>query len=282
MFLPIVAIARSLGDSVNVDRQARSVEVQRQTGTIASFSAQLNQVRENGSVILVVSNTADIVFPPNQEELMLPIEIIAPLLDVSIIVDHNNRSVRVRRGPTEQVAVRPGTSHGAFELYEADYTYNSNRYSSFFNQNLTLRSTGRLSDGRFNFLANFAGGTAQSPLSLRNGVFSYDRPNGQRLIAGDFGTGNDLQFLSSSARGMWAQQPFSRMRITAFGGRSASGQSTFLPPPTMPAGQKSEPSQQQGFKYDTNMFGSKPLAPRFCCSLLGQCISAARIAKVKQ
>src|SRR5438128_2494146 len=87
MFLPAVSIARALGDSVTVDSGARNLEVRRQTGVVAIFDARQNQVRENGSIVMVVSDTADIVFPPNPDELMLPIEIMAPLLDVSIILD---------------------------------------------------------------------------------------------------------------------------------------------------------------------------------------------------
>src|SRR6267142_1529123 len=68
MFLPVVSIARALGDTVTVDFAARSVKVQRQTGVVAEFNAQRNQILENGSVVMVVSDTADIVLPPNAEE----------------------------------------------------------------------------------------------------------------------------------------------------------------------------------------------------------------------
>ncbi|HWP45084.1 MAG TPA: hypothetical protein VNO14_17710, partial [Blastocatellia bacterium] len=56
-FLPLASIARSLGDQVAVNPVARTVEVRRQTGDVAEFDARLKQVRENGAVILVVSDT---------------------------------------------------------------------------------------------------------------------------------------------------------------------------------------------------------------------------------
>src|SRR5215218_9575319 len=64
LFLPVAAIAHALGDTLNSDPASRVVTIRRQNGTVAIFSAQLNEVRENGGVILTVSGTADLVFPP--------------------------------------------------------------------------------------------------------------------------------------------------------------------------------------------------------------------------
>src|SRR3989442_2417966 len=84
LFLPVASIARALGDVIQSDPTSRVVTVRHQSGIVADFSAQLNQVRENGSVTLAISGTADIVFPPDPQELMLPAEIVAALLDASI------------------------------------------------------------------------------------------------------------------------------------------------------------------------------------------------------
>src|SRR5260370_42376539 len=54
LFLPINAIARSLGDIVSVNLQTRTITVRRQTGTTGEFEASPGQVRENGSVVLTV------------------------------------------------------------------------------------------------------------------------------------------------------------------------------------------------------------------------------------
>src|SRR5215213_5824095 len=82
LFLPIATIAQALGDTLSSDSTLRLVTIRRQNGTIAVFTAQLNEVRENGAVILTVSGTADLIFPPTPNELMLPAEIVAALLDV--------------------------------------------------------------------------------------------------------------------------------------------------------------------------------------------------------
>ncbi len=272
LFLPAVSIARALGDSVTVDSAARTLDVHRQTGVVATFDPRQNQIRENGSIVMVVSDTADIVFPPNPDELMLPIEILAPLLDVSIILDKTSGTVRITRGPATADAVRAGAEHAPWELYQVDYSSNLNLYSSSFNHNFMLHSSGRIKDGRFDLLSNFDGGTARGPLIFRRSTFTFERENGQRLIGGDFGTGTDLEFLSSAVRGLSVQQPFDDLRVTMFGGRAISDvfpNTVKVDPLT---GLPIETAQQLKARYDTNVFGAfatfgpsvkKPTDPRF-------------------
>ncbi len=258
MFLPVVGIARALGDAINVKAQARTVEVLRRTGISADFNAELNQVRESGSVILALSTTADIIFPPNPDELMLPVEIVSALLDVSIRVDEGARSVQITRGPAHAETVRAGAGRSRFELYEAEYDYNFNMYPSAMVHNLTLRATGRFGDGRFNLITNSSGGTGTAGFGLlRNATLNYERPNGQRFIGGDFHTGTDLLFMSASARGVLAQIPFRGMRITAFGGRAISG--TF-PSPLISTDpnftQQQVNVQPHSYRYNTSVAGA--------------------------
>ena len=258
MFLPVVGIARALGDAINVKAQARTVEVLRRTGISADFNAELNQVRESGSLILSLSSTADIIFPPNPDELMLPVEIVSALLDVSIRLDEGARSVQITRGKAHAETVRAGAGRSRFELYEAEYDYNFNMYSSAMVHNLTLRATGRFGDGRFNLITNSSGGTGTGGFGLlRNATLSYERPNGQRFTGGDIHTGTDLLFMSAAARGVLAQIPFRGMRITAFGGRAISG--TFQTPlvstdPNLIQQQLNVLPQR--FRYDTNVAGA--------------------------
>src|ERR1700742_692906 len=90
LFLPVATIAQALGDTLSFDAALRLVTVRRQTGTTAIFNAPLNEVRENGAVVLTVSGTADLIFPPTPNELMLPAEIVAALLDVTVRRDEKN------------------------------------------------------------------------------------------------------------------------------------------------------------------------------------------------
>jgi hypothetical protein len=271
-FLPAASIAQALGDAVTVDPAARSVRVHRQTGIVADFNAQRNQILENGSIVMVVSDTADIVFPPRAEELMLPIEIVAPLLDVSIIVDQASKAVRITRGQTGPDTVRAGAQQGSWELYQVDYSSNLNFYSNSFNHNVTLHSSGRIKDGRFDFISNFDGGTTQGPLIFRRSVFTFDRENGQRFMGGDFGTGTDLEFLSSAIRGVSFQQPFDGLRLTIFGGRALSDVSPRIAITDLLSGLPVQPAELPKPRYDTNVFGAfttfgpsvkQPAAPQF-------------------
>jgi hypothetical protein len=259
LFLPVAGIARALGDTIAVNSIARSIEVRRQTGVIADFSAPLNQVRENGAVVLTVSQTADLIFPPNQEELMLPVEIISALLDVSVFVDESARVVRITRGQTQAEAVRAGAEHGPFEVFQTDYAYTFHRISSSTTQTLALHTNGRIGDGRFNLFTNFSGGGGQAPPIFRRGTLIYERPGGQRFMAGDFGTGTDLEFMSSLTRGLWWQQPFGKTRVTAFAGRTPSN--LFVPATPLigtpaPAPTLIEPIRLRGLEFDTTIVGS--------------------------
>ncbi|MGB7924131.1 MAG: hypothetical protein WCF57_12890 [Pyrinomonadaceae bacterium] len=261
IFLPAMSIARALGDTIKMDVISRTVEVHRQTGTRADFTVELRQVRENGSIILTVSNTADIVFPPNPEELMLPLEIVSALLDVSIHMDEAAQAIKIRRGHEQSDTVRTGEKRAAFELYQVEYDYNLNRYSSSSDQNLTLRASGRLWDGRFNLLTNSSRARGVAAGLLRNFTVTFERPNGQRFTGGDFGTGTDLLFMSSTVRGASAQVQLGRARVTAFGGRAISGvylPQTFVVPGVTDTEERQQQDlfQQNKARYDTSIFGA--------------------------
>jgi hypothetical protein len=262
IFLPVASIARALGDVCKVDAAKRTFEVRRQTGVVARFDAGLNQVSENNSVILSVSNAADISFPPNADELMLPIEIVSALLDASIRPDDAAHAIRVTRGRALGATntVRTGAARAPFELYQLGYDYNLNSYSASSYQSLTLRADGRIGDGRFSLLTNSStGGAGASFAPLRNGTFTYERPNEQRFIGGDFGTGTDLLFMSSTVRGASAQLPVGGARLTLFAGRAISGVSQLHPQESslLPDDfQQPELTQPHKIRYDTNVFGA--------------------------
>src|SRR5439155_1040927 len=173
-------------------------------GASAEFDANLGVVRENGSMILTVSNVGEIVFPPNPDEILLPIEIVTALFDASTRFDSVARAVIVNRGGPLAETVRVGAEHSFAEFYQVDYDYNLNSYSSFANHNLNLNVTGRIADGRFTLVSGLTG-SSLGRMTPRNGKFTFDRANGQRYIAGDFGSGTELQFLSSNIRGAAVQ-----------------------------------------------------------------------------
>jgi hypothetical protein len=256
ILLPVVNVAGSLGDVVAVDFAARLISVRRQTGTTADFDVRLGQVRENGSLVLTVSNTGEILFSPNTDELLLPAEIVSALLDAAIRYDADKNTVLISRGMDPTVSPAGTEGRSPFEIYQAEYEYSLNRYSSSLLQNLSLRLAGRLADGRFTLSSNSAGASLRS-ISLQTGTFTLERPNGQRFVAGDFGTGTNLQFLSTTIRGGSVSVPVGKAFVTAFGGRSYSG--VFLPAVDPLLQPQQIPSQSQlirnRFRFDTNVFG---------------------------
>lgn len=258
LFLPVASIARALGDVIQSDAALRIVTVRRQTGVVADFNAQLNQVRENGSVSLAISSSVDIVFSPDAQELMLPVEIVAALLDASIRRDEGS-AINVTRGQGQAETVREGARHAPWELFQIEYDYNFSSYSSFFDHNLTLRGSGRLGDSRFTFLTNSNAGPSRLT-GIQGANFRLERPGGQNFVVGDFGTGTDLQFMSATVRGVWAELPVGSLRLSTFGGRSVSGLlKPFLFTASGPLAQELEEQSQvrpAHFNYDTNIFGA--------------------------
>ena len=263
LFLPIATIAQALGDSLSADSASRIVTIRRQNGTVAIFNAALNEVRENGAVILTLSGTADLVFPPSANDLMLPAEIVAALLDVIVRRDENKAIIITRKGVQAIDTTRTGAKHAPWQIFQIEYDYNYNRYFSAADHSLVLRGTGRVGDARLSFIANSAMGVTgnSSRPSLQGGTVRLDRPNGQSFVGGEFGTGTDVEFLSAAVRGGLVQLPLNRVRLDFFGGQTTSGLPNFI------ANQNnSNPFAALAVRYDTKVFGAlvttATLAPR--------------------
>src|SRR5678815_2987173 len=129
LFLPVATIAEALGDTLSADPSLRVVTIRRQNGTTAVFNAPLNEVRENGAVILTVSGTADLVFPPTPDELMLPAEIVAALLDVIVRRDESHAIVISRKG-VQVGNIRTGGKHAPWQIFQIEYDYNFSHYTT--------------------------------------------------------------------------------------------------------------------------------------------------------
>ena len=252
ILIPVMAIARALGDVVSIAPAARTVTVRRETGLTSDFDARLGRVTENGYSVLTISNTGEIIFSPNADEFLLPAEITAALFDVAVRYDGDKNAVLITRGRTGIAGSQSKDNRRFVDLYQVNYEYNLNRYSSAASQDLVLTAAGRLADGRFNFSSN-SSSSSHHGISMRNGTFSFERPNGQRYVAGDLGTGANLQFLSTNVRGGSASIPFGGTVVTAFAGRSYSGLIIPFYDPLL----QTEPvvTVRDRFSYDTNVFG---------------------------
>lgn len=254
LFLPVATIALALGDTLSSDPSLRVVTIRRQDGATAVFNAPLNEVRENGAVVLTVSGTADLVFPPTSNELMLPAEIVAALLDVTVRRDESQAILISRKG-IQAETVRTGGKHAPWQIFQLEYDYNFSRYTTASDHSLVLRGTGRIGDARLSFIANSSATTPYnwSGTRLLGGTVRLDRPNGQSFVGGEFGTGTDLEFLSAAVRGGLVQLPFGRVRLDFFGGQSTSGTPET---PAPDAKIQANPFSSLAVNYDTRIFGA--------------------------
>jgi hypothetical protein len=234
------------------------VTIRRQNGTTAIFSAPLNEVRENGAVILTVSGTVDLVFPPTPYDLMLPAEIVAALLDVTVRRDETQAIVITRNGIQRVQTVHTGAKHVPFEIFQIEYNYNYSRYTVSGDHSLVLRGTGRVGDARLSFIANSSIGLIQnsSRPSLTGGTIRLDRPNGQSFVGGEFGTGTDVEFLSAAVRGGLVQLPLDRVRLDFFGGQTTSGLQILPFNPISNPNLMLNPYSALAVRYDTKLFGA--------------------------
>src|SRR6185369_4121222 len=203
-----------------------------------------------GAVILTVSGTADLVFPPTSNELMLPAEIVAALLDVVVRRDESRAIVISRKG-VQAETIRTGAKHAPWQIFQIEYDYNFSRYTTAGDHNLVLRGTGRVGDARLSFTTNSSIGVSQTS-SLLSGTVRLDRPNGQSFVGGEFGTGTDVEFLGAAVRGGLVQLPFHRVRLDFFGGQTTSGMPELLP--FNPA--NVTPFAPFALRYDTKIFGA--------------------------
>ena len=260
IMIPVATLARSLGDTLTHDLGSRTISVRRQDNTSAAFHAGSGQVVENGAIILAASAGEDVVLTANPDEMMLPPEIVSALFGVSIRFDTLANAVLIDRGRSVGAAMTRSGGRGPFELYQASYEYNLNRYSSAYSQNLTLTAAGRLWDGRFNFTANSSAVTLRH-FSPRNVTLDLERPNGQRFVAGDFGSGSALPLIAGNVRGGMVSIPAAGFTLAGFAGRANSGVRTEDFGIQQVAGRR-------GYRYDTTVAGIYAIAPRFESGLL--------------
>ncbi len=228
--IPAASLARALGDSISVETTARRIVVRQQGGTTTTFDAALGQATENGAVVLAISNSSELVFPANPDELLIPSEIASVLFGVAIRFDQRQNAVLVNRGFAGSNLTLSSANRGRAELYQASYEYSAAGYYGSLSQNLSLNAAGRLGDGRFNFMSD-SSGSSLGGIRPRRLAFDLERPNGQHFTLGDFGSGAALPLITANVRGAMASMPLGSYTVAAFGGRSASGSVLPLPEP---------------------------------------------------
>src|SRR6185503_1767209 len=160
-------------------------------------------------------------------------------------------AIVISRKGVQVETVRTGAKRAPWEIFQIEYDYNFSQYSSSGDHSLVLRGAGRIGDAKLSFIANSSIGVTQNAArpNSTGGSVRLDRANGQSFVAGEFGTGTDVEFLSAAVRGGLVQLPLDRVRLDFFGGQTTSGVS--LVPST---------SAPENFRlrvnYDTRIFGA--------------------------
>ena len=218
LFIPLMDLASRLSMAVTVDPVARLITVQRPTGISATWNARTGEVAEDRAVVLVATRLGEVLFGTGPEDVMLPAEIIAPLLDVSVIAGASDVQINTGRQHAK-VGDRPNQ---LVELNRADYAYHLSVVELALNHSLQLHSAGRVQDGLFDLAANFSRAPGDSVGDFRYGRAAYESRDGFRLVLGDFNPGVDLEFLSSQLRGGAVSVPAAGGRAEIFSGLSRS------------------------------------------------------------
>ncbi len=252
--LPVAPVARELGYVVNIDAAAQIVTVRR-VGVDAEFSRQTAEIRENGITITAVPFAAEVNFTVPADNLLLPLEILAPLLNVSAIVDNDKNAVYIQS--REVVGSVTSTDRRRVEIGDLNYSYNFISYNGTYYQNFNLNSTGRIGGSIYRSNASFLGGTNARFLNFYGGNFTLQRENGDEFQVGDLTStiASDLTLINTLVRGGSFTRPMfgERGKLSLYGGRaSGGGGQNFLSP-----GQISAQRTALSVPFDTNLIGGR-------------------------
>ncbi|MCY7346284.1 MAG: hypothetical protein LH614_08710, partial [Pyrinomonadaceae bacterium] len=254
ILLPVVPIVRELGYAVSIDQTAGIVRVRR-VGIDAEFSRQSSEVRENGVTITSVPFASEVNFALPADNLLLPLEILAPLLNVSIIVDDKKNAVKIESREIGSTTV--ASDRRRIEVGGLNYNFNSIFYNGTYFQNFNLLSTGRIGSNIYRSNVNFLGGTNARFLSFYGGNFTLQRQSGDEFQIGDLATAtaSELSLLNAPVRGASYTRPIfgERGKLSLYGGRASGGGNQNFLAPSQIAIRRSA----QTIPFDTNLVGGR-------------------------
>ena len=184
---------------------------------------------------------------PNADSLLLPVEVVAPLLNVSISIDADKSVVRIEsRDSASAVNSRP---RSRFEVGTLNYNYSSNVARGFYYQNLNLFSNGRIGSSTYQTYGSFTGGSSRGILNFYGGNFTLNRKQGDEFQVGDLTNtvGSELSLLNTLVRGGFYTRPIlsEKGKLNFYVGRSFSGIS------------ENFQRNSQTLEFDTNIVGSR-------------------------
>ncbi len=224
IFVPVVPVARELGYIVEIDVANEIIRVVR-VGVEVEFNKRTSDIRENGVTVSGVPFASEVIFSPNNENILLPIEVIGGLLNVSVIVNDRKNVVEINSKTATSAIISQKTDK--FEMSGFDYAYNSNYYNNSFYQTLNLTSTGRIGSSVYHSNLNFIGTSQGRFLDFYGGNFTLRRKSGEEFQFGDIinNVGTEMSLMNTLVRGALYSRPTfgNKAQISLFGGRLYSG-----------------------------------------------------------
>lgn len=220
IFVPIVAIARELGYTIDVDLVNEAIRVIR-IGIEAEFNKRTSDIRENGVTVSGVPFASEVIFSPNKENILVPIEIIGSLLNVSLIVDDKKNIININSKSLGSAVI--SQKNTKFEMSGLDYSFDSTFLNDAYYQTFNLSSTGRIGSSIYSSNLSFIGMTQSRPIEFNSGNFTLRRQSGDEFQFGDLlsNTGNESTIMNYFIRGASYSRPIinNQSRIAFFGGR---------------------------------------------------------------
>jgi hypothetical protein len=248
IFVPVVPIARELGYLVEIDAANEIIRVVR-VGVEAEFNKRTSDIRENGVTVSGVPFASEVVFSANKENILLPVEVIGGLLNVSVTVNDSQNIVAINSKTVTSAIISQKTEK--FEMSGLDYTYSSNFYNKSYYQTLNLTSSGRFGSSIYHSNLNFLGTSSGRFFSFYGGNFALRRKSGDEFQFGDLTTsvGNEMTLMNTLVRGASYSRPVfdDKAKISFFGGRLYSGYTENL----------FRRRYNQSLQFDTTTFGSR-------------------------
>lgn len=222
LFLPVLPIAKELGDEITVDSSVGLVQVRlSHTGEKRTYDRISGEVRREGFVLGVFTESADVTISLIPDTQQLPVDILSLLLSVSLQINPAEGEVHIRRDT--QVAIAHTVSGRIPLLLERlDYAETAGVLDGLYGHTLRLSSRGQAFNSLVTSAVEFTGGTHRAFLNLLSAFVSVERPSGQIWTAGDFTAGQRSRFVTTPTRGISLDQPWGGHRLSIFGGASLS------------------------------------------------------------
>lgn len=216
LLLPLLPIARELGDRVELDTVGETISVElSHSGEQRSLYLRMAEIRQNDRVLAQLNDTTGIGVAERAEELLLPIETLSLLLDISVEINPQENSISILRRVSRESRPQARELKGATGLAFSTVPYWAGTH---YGHDFSLGGQVQLHDSILSGGLELTLDVNRNSLDIARGFISLQRPSGQLWTLGNYAFGQAYKFLPSRARGLSLEQPIGRHQLSVFGG----------------------------------------------------------------